>query len=497
MKVVIVSTFVVEGGAPIAAYRLHKGLREIGLESHMLVKINNSIEDPDIHAVNMSGLKSQAKEKAFFLLEKQINRLKRTELSNTYFSPPYPTLSLADLDLIRDADVINLHWVAKFLSAESISRILDLGKPVVWTLHDQNPFTGGCHYSAGCVRFREDCGGCPQLKPDRSELPRKVLKTKTGLWGDRLTVVTPSRWLGQSAGTSRVFRDCRIETIPNSLETEVFVPMDKAVAKAELGLNPQAFGLLLGAYTGFEKRKGYAELLSALRICLEDDRFREMNEAGLVEILSFGPPQDDLKEFFLEVKSFGYIEDQRRLAAVYSAADAFLLPSREDNLPNTMLEAMACGTPVLSFEVGGMPDMITNGETGYMARAFDSAAYGENILRLAFDPEGRRLMGHACRSRIEAKYRLADQARNYSELFTDLLQELPAGGAGIAAEPGGHEYEQEISLGSDPMNISREFSTFYREAAEDLEENGEAPKGVAAYLRRVSAKLRKRSGSSG
>lgn len=484
MKIAVLSSFVVEGGAPIAAYRLHKGLRESGQDSHFIVKVK-SVADPYIHPVVVPNLKRRLEEKAFFLLEKQVNRLMRTKLSNTYFSAPYPTLDLTGAELLKSADIINLHWISKFLSVESVAGILNMGKPVVWTLHDQNPFTGGCHYSAGCEKFLENCRDCPQLKNDDFQLPFRVLKKKIQLWKQNLTIVAPSRWLAGSARKSRVFRDFRIDVIPNSLETQLFKPTPKKQAKQELGLNPDAFSLLLGAFTGFEKRKGYAELLEALRFCLRDERFKKMNQDGLIEILAFGPPQDDLDRFFMEIRSFGYITDNAHLAKVYSAADGFLLPSREDNLPNTMLEAMACATPVLSFEVGGMPDMIENGQTGFMAPPFDSQKFGEKILKLAFVVD-RDQMGRSCRSLIEKKFKLQDQARNYLGLFQDLLKGSKRTDTQTDPILSDYRIPEEIHVESKSFFVSREFSPLYKQSYKKLMIEGK----FKAYLRNLKGKLK-------
>ena len=484
MKIAVLSSFVVEGGAPIAAYRLHKGLHESGLDSHFIVKVK-SVADPQVHPVVVPNLKSRMEEKAFFVLERQVNKYMRTELSNTYFSVPYPTLDLTEVELLQSADIINLHWVSKFLSVESIAGLLNMGKPVVWTLHDQNPFTGGCHYSAGCEKFQEDCSDCPQLKNDEFQLPFKVLKKKSQLWKQNLSIVTPSRWLADSARQSLVFRDLRIDVIPNSLETNIFIPTPKKQAKQELGLNPDAFALLLGAFTGFERRKGYSELLEALRICLRDERFKKMNQDGLIEILAFGPPQDDLKEFFMDVRSFGYVADAARLAKIYSAADAFLLPSREDNLPNTMLEAMACATPVLSFEVGGMPDMIENGKTGFMAPAFDSQKFGEQILKLAFAVD-RDQMDQACRSLIEKKFKLLDQAQNYLGIFQDLLKSSQVSAARIIPATADNSGREEIQVESKGFFVPREFLPLYKQAYKKLLAEGK----LKIYLRNLKSKVK-------
>ncbi len=484
MKIAVFSSFVIEGGAPIAAYRLHKGLLESGQDSRLIVKTKSG-SDPQVHPVVVPNLKKRREEKAFFLLEKQVNKFMRTELSNTYFSVPYPTIVLNGAELLASTDIFNLHWVSKFLSVESIAGLMNMGKPVVWTLHDQNPFTGGCHYSAGCEKYQENCRDCPQLKNDEFQFPFRVLKKKTRLWKQNLTIVAPSRWLAGLAQKSRVFRDFRIEVIPNSLDAQVFEPTPKKQAKQELGLNPDAFALLLGAYTGFEKRKGYAEMVEALRFCLRDERFNKMNQAGMLEILAFGPLQDDLDEFFMDIRSFGYITDHTRLAKVYSAADGFLLPSREENLPNTMLEAMACATPVLSFEIGGIPDMVKNGETGFMAPPFDSQKFGEQILKLAFAAD-RDQMGRACRSLIEKEFKLQDQAQKYLGLFEDLRKVSQKTAAQTDPQASDSRVLKEIQVESKDFYVAREFLPLYRQVYKKLLIEGK----FKALLRNLKDRLK-------
>lgn len=467
INVSILSSFDIEGGAPIAAYRLHKGLREMNQHSVLIVK-RKTVRDPDVVPVVVKNLKSRVEEHLFRLMEKQLNDQNRTDITNTYFSPPYLTLDFTNADLIHKADIINLHWVAKFLSPESVSLLLGLGQPVVWTLHDQNPFTGGCHYSAGCEKYQKNCSDCPQIKDNHLQIPFHVLKNKRKLWKKNLTIVTPSRWLAGCAKKSRVFKDFRIEVIPNSLETAVFRPKNIEQAKKELGLAPGSFTLLLGAYTGFEKRKGFKELLDVIRYCLQDERFAKMNHNGDVDLVAFGPPQKELKQLTAGIKSFGYINDNERLATIYSAADIFLLPSREDNLPNTMLEAMACGTPVLSFEVGGMPDMVENGVTGYMAPPFDSKKFGDLVLRLAFNEQERKHMGVNCRRLIEDKFKLKNQAENYLDLFHDLLREAGRVPRDQESNASDITKKRDIVLSEKDFKIPKDFSNLYKKAALEL-----------------------------
>ncbi|MCX6579492.1 MAG: glycosyltransferase [Candidatus Aminicenantes bacterium] len=427
MKIAIISTYDNYGGASIATLRLHKGLRSLNRDFAMIVRYKNT-NDPDIYAVFRKNMGMSIEEEIFKSMENLAYDQNRTDLSNTLLSLPYPGYDLSKTGVIRDADIINLHWTAHFQSVESITSLLNLGKPVVWTLHDQNAFTGGCHYSAGCIKYREDCRDCPQLKDNCYQIPFHILNNKVKNWQhcrDNLVIVTPSRWLADCARESKLFRGLRVETIPNSLETEEFMPLEKKTARKELDLGhgqPGQVVLLFGAVTGNEKRKGFQHLVQALRYCLRDPGFKYLAKNGGVKILTFGPSQGDLKELDIEIQSIGYIDGNRKLAALYSASDLFVLPSLEDNLPNTMLESMACGTPVVSFAVGGMPDLIQDGVTGGMAPCFDTGKLGQIILDLVFDADKREQMGRNCRQVIEKNFKLQDQAANYIELFNELTK---------------------------------------------------------------------------
>ena len=249
MKILQISTYDIRGGAARAAYRLHRGLREMGHDCRMAVRHKDTTDDSVKRII--PNLRGQKDERGFFLdvvIQGHYIDSHRTEISNTLFSLPYPGYDLSRLSVVREADVINLHWVAQYQSPLTLHRLFSLGKPVVWTLHDQWPFTGGCHYAAGCEKYRSDCDGCPQLSDDRFGLPGAVLKDKERFFKNaQLTVVTPSRWMGTCARESRLFGDLRVEVIANSLEIDVFAPMAKGEAKERLGLSSDTVTLLFGA----------------------------------------------------------------------------------------------------------------------------------------------------------------------------------------------------------------------------------------------------------
>ncbi len=417
MKVVTVSTYDIKGGAAKAAYRLHRGIVQGGHAGSMLVRIKNSSDDSVIQA-ELNDSVSQRIE-AFSLhtfIQKRYIDKRRTSRSNTIFSLAYPGYDVSETAVIVDADIINIHWINLFQSITTLKKIFDLGKPIVWTLHDQWAFTGGCHYSAGCQGYYEDCSPCPQLSIDPFNLPAAILKDK--IESSRcanLTVVTPSQWLADCARKSSLFRNARIEVIPNSVETDLFYPVDKDAAKKALNISPETRTILFGAETGNESRKGFNELIRAFKQC-------EFENASKVRLLIFGEPNQELQSLNIPVTSFGYIESQQMLRNVYSAADLFVLPSLEDNLPNTMLESMACGTPVVAFNIGGMPDLIENSRTGLTVTPFDCGELGKAIARfLKENPDSLKSMNRNCSDLIRQYYTQEKQAEKYLSLYEDML----------------------------------------------------------------------------
>ena len=502
MHISILSTFDSFGGASIAAMRLWKGLRLLNREAVMIV-MHKQTNRPYIYPVSLTSPRVETERKIFWNIRQKEIEENRPPLSNTRFSFPYPGYDLSGTEVIHRSDIINLHWVAEFQSVETIARLLETGKPVVWTLHDANAFTGGCHYSAGCEKYTEDCRDCPQLMDNHYQIPFHVLENKIALWRKNVTIVTPSRWLGECARKSQLFRNSRVEVIPNSLETDIFKPREQKQARKEIKSDPQALTLLFGAATGNEKRKGFYKLLQAMKYCLQDTTFRNLAINGRIKILTFGPPQEDLEKLEIEIKSLGYVHDNNHLAAIYSAADIFILPSLEDNLPNTVLEAMACGTPVIAFDAGGIPDMIENDVTGYLAPGFDPREMGTSILKLLFDQDKRRQMSLNCRQVIEQKFKLKDQAGLYLELFHDLLPGNRDRKIGKEGESGGYRVcgnitgeEEEILLTAYESKVHYAFFGLYHKWAihvniQDKSLVGKMRRYMKRFLKKVKKVIRK------
>ncbi len=417
MRIVHLSSSDIVGGAARAAFRLHKALLKAGDDSLMLVASKSSTAGS---VWEMAPLKDDRSLWAYLLQTHYIDR-NRTELSNTYFSLGWPGLDLAAHPLIASADVLHLHWVANFLAPCSIARLQRLGKPVVWTLHDQRAFTGGCHYSAGCDGFTTYCEQCPQLAADRCQLPATNLADQKRLWRPQeLTIIALSRWMAQCVARSAVLQRSRVEIIPNSIETDVFVRLNKARARERLGWPPDAFCLLFGADYAAEKRKGFRELLEALKLCQADEAFARDARERKVQLACFGHPSPELEQCGIPLKSLGYVTTDAELVRAYAAANLFVLPSLEDNLPNTILEAMSCGTAVAAFDCGGVPDMVSDPATGRLAPTGDVRALSRILLDLSRKPEELDKMGRTARKVVEDKFTAELQTRRIRALYKEL-----------------------------------------------------------------------------
>lgn len=422
MKVALINTSDVRGGAARAAYRLHKGFLKCAIDTNILVRHKLSSDEKVFRVVPENPVEMDVNYNSLNLIQKNYIDKNRTDISNTIFNLPYPGYDLSHLSIVHDADIINLHWIANYQSPHTIRKLIDLGKPVVWTLHDQWAFTGGCHYSAGCNNYKTNCSNCPQLANDTNSIAYAILRDKLDYFtGVNLTIVSPSKWLAECAKESKLFNEYRVETIPNSLETDYFTPLPKEEAKNKLGLSGDTITILFCAENGKVKRKGYNELVESLRVFSSSPKIQNLLSSNRIKLICFGQPNDNLFLLNIPTIPLGYLESDEEIRNAFCAADIYVLPSIEDNLPNTMLESMSCGTPVIAFDTGGMRDMIVDGKTGMLVPFRDTKNMGKAILDLVLNREKREGIGKNCRTLIENNYSLEVQAKNYSKLFQDLL----------------------------------------------------------------------------
>lgn len=415
-----VSTYDARGGAGIAATRLHLALRGAGAKSNHLVRFKTG-NDPHTYIGDAADFEVTDDAIVARAIQSEYIDRQRTPRSNTLFSLDYPGIDIARHPILTRSDVVNLHWITSFLSIESIGSLLLAGIPVVWTLHDQHAFTGGCHYSGGCLGFMQDCSGCPQLCADPHGLASARLRDRMALFSapQLTTLVAPSEWMRQCALRSSVFRDAEIVTIFNSVPIERLSPGSRREARRELGLDAVSPCILFGAESHAEKRKGFAELMTALQARLGDPSTAATLRR--ITILCFGDAVKELANSGLRVVSLGKIDEELRLRLAYVSADLFVLPSQEDNFPNTVLEALACGTPVLAFDVGGIPEAVRHGETGWLVPPGDTEALGHALTDLLGDQTRLEAWSVAARKDAVARFSPAVQSQRYLQLYDDVL----------------------------------------------------------------------------
>ncbi|MCK6690665.1 MAG: glycosyltransferase family 4 protein [Thermoanaerobaculia bacterium] len=323
--------------------------------------------------------------------------------------------------LAREADILHLHWINQgFLSLKNIRQLAALGKPVVWTLHDMWAFTGGCHYSGDCLGFRLSCGMCPYLRaPGPGDLSHRIWKKKQEQLPENIHFVTCSEWLAGEARSSSLLRDYPVTAIPNPIDADVFKPLSPAERMAfrqSKGIGRDALLLLFVAMKVKETRKGFHLLLRALQ------ELKNLHPALPVELLVLGQSDPaELQALPYPYHALGLVRDTASLVSVYGAADVFVIPSLEDNLPNTVMESMACGTPVAGFETGGIPEMVGHLQEGFIAPQGDSEALAKGIYRLARGETPVDTFRKAAREKVERQYANAAVGEQYIRLYRNLL----------------------------------------------------------------------------
>lgn len=420
MRLAQVSYFDVAGGAAQAAYRLHRGLVDLGAASTMLV-YQRDTDDPTVAVVQPDPEADAAHRedvRATFVADSEgldVLRAPGFIPFHTGRAVAGPALERA----VHDADVVNLHWVRALVDWQTFFASRPRRQAVVWTLHDMHPFTGGCHYAAACDGFARTCGACPVLNspPGRADdlstrVQRRKVAALRAFSGAALHIVSPSRWLADQAARSTVFAGLPVSVIPYGLDTVRFHPgVDGAAARHALEIGPDTTVILFVAQAVTDRRKGLDVLDAALgRLAPRNDVLILVVGDGTFPFTGGWP-----------ARHIGPVADPAALARLYALADLTVVPSREDNLPNTVLESLASGTAVLGSRIGGIADMITDGENGALAPPDDIPAWSAALDRLLADPETLAAMGRRGRARAERDHALSVQARRYLDLYGQLL----------------------------------------------------------------------------
>ncbi|MCR9295586.1 MAG: glycosyltransferase [bacterium] len=425
MKIAIVSSRA-SGGAGLAALRLHQGLLEHGTDSTFVnlqhIDAAMRMERPRILYRCIPA--------AYF---KRVLRLIRSRLARERLSDRVyenfsdfisPRATCYDLDL-ASYSAINLHWTNGLVDIPGLYRVLPKNIPLIFTLHDMNLFTGGCHYTMQCERFASGCGACPALNSNRfRDRSRRNFVAKQKFFGsvpsERAHIVTLCKWMAEEVARSPILQRFESTQIVNGLNSDAFKPVDKQSARKSLGLDTCAPTILFISDVITNFRKGFDLFCEALPLIKQT--------IPHLQAISVG--KDASFEKHLPIRPLGSLDNEISLSQAYSAADLFVIPSRQDNLPNCVVESLYCGTPVCGFEIGGLPDMISHGKNGWLSKDISGQGLAIVVLESLNWLTKNRFDYVTCRNQAMQRYSLSAQASAYRNLF-----ERVVGKHGTPADP--------------------------------------------------------------
>lgn len=371
MKILIINTYDIQGGAARAANRLHQALLGSGIDSKMLVQKKYS-DDTTILQI----FKNSKYQNIFHAFRSHLDQFPLKYYKNktkTLFSPGWvPFSGISDKIESIDPDIVHLHWICGGMVP--IEELKKIKRPIVWSLHDMWAFTGGCHYDENCGKYISCCGSCPVLGSKKENDLSKynfTRKMKTYSKIDNLTVIGLSSWISDCARKSMLLSQYPVINLPNPIDTKQFFPVEKQKARLTLNLPLNKKLILYGAMSATsDPRKGYSLLEKALQIIPQGDD---------IELLVFGGSKPkNANDFGFKSHYLDYISEDI-LHLLYCAADVMVVPSLQENLSNSIMESLSCGTPVVAFNIGGNGDMIKHKNNGYLAEPFSPESLAEGI----------------------------------------------------------------------------------------------------------------------
>jgi glycosyltransferase involved in cell wall biosynthesis len=417
MRVLIINTSERIGGAAIAANRLMDALRNNGIQAKMLVR------DKQTDNITVIGLKKSLWSIWQFVWERIViwkaNHFKQhnlfaVDIANTGTDiTTYPEF--------KEADTIHLHWVNQgMLSLKDLKKILQSGKPIVWTMHDMWPCTGICHHARECDKYHKECHHCPYLYNGgaKKDLSHQTFKKKKELYQlSPITFITCSQWLKERAGQSALLEQHPIVHIPNPIKTNLFTPRNKVEARQKCNLPTDKKLILFGSVKITDKRKGIDYFIESCKI-LAEKHPELVNNLG---VAVYGKESEQLKSLVpFQVYALDYISNEKELVNVYNAVDLYVTPSLEENLPNTIMEAMACGIPCVGFNVGGIPEMIDHLHNGYVAD-YKSAEDFANGIHWTLSESEYQSLSEEARRKVTSSYSESTIAKKYIEVYNKII----------------------------------------------------------------------------
>lgn len=419
LKILHISESDLGGGAALAAFRQHQALRESGLDSTMVVDRKRS-NDPTVRSLSpIMNLPTRVANKfRSWQMSSELAAYKPTASPRLeLFSDDRVAKSFNWTEIIEAADVVNLHWIAGMLDYQRFFKIVPRSKAIVWTLHDMHAFTGGCHYSYECQAFTNQCGYCPQLGLiHKNDFSYRVLGRKLSALAGRdpnnTLIVADSHWLAEQARISALFKDFTVKVIHYGVDARIFNPSRRGVAKAALGIPEETQVVLFVADNVTNYRKGFDLLCEALSyVALEQPPL----------LLSVGS-SGDLPTFQQEHRALGSITSEFFLSLVYSASDVFVAPSRAEAFGQVALEASACGTPVVAFDTGGLPDIVEDSRSGLLVRAGETKSMAQAIMQILSDTRLKDRMGQRGATIAIEKFSRHQNAEAYAASYRGLCE---------------------------------------------------------------------------
>jgi len=418
MKVLHINNSDTIGGAARACFNIHNAILSEGVDSKILVQTKSG-KDRNVFQAGTGSFSE-----LFTLMRKGIDfslisLLTRKEHGR--FSFPLFGLSLSKNNLVREADILHLHWINEgFFSLKTLRDLYKLNKPIVWTLHDMWAFTGGCHYDNNCGNYSSRCGNCPALKlKGDHDTSSTIFARKIELFnGAKIHFVTCSKWLAGEAKLSTLLEQFNVTPIPNPINTELYSVNDKAISKRRLNLSIEKLHLLFATMTLKETRKGFHILLNALKLLNENHPHLK----DKIELIVMGAgDQTHFREIPFKTIFTGRLTNDKEIVNCYNAADLFVAPSIQDNLPNTVMEALSCGVPTAAFNIGGMSDMIDHQQNGYLAEEVSPEKLAEAINWLAVKLIEDNDLGIKARKKVIDNFTEKIVAKKYLNLYESVL----------------------------------------------------------------------------
>ena len=408
MNILIVSTHDQQGGAAIAAYRLLEALNRNGANARMLTI------DKQSDNANVIEVGNRLINKGRFIAERGAIFIQNGFSKKNLFdiSLANTGVSITNHPEFKKADIIHLHWINQgMLSIREIGKIVATGKKIVWTMHDMWPFTGICHHAGQCNHFEKGCGMCPYLdNPSKHDISYSTFMLKQAAYSQgNIHFVACSNWLKDLAVKSKLTMHHKVSSISNPINTEQYKPKDKVTLRKALNLPIDKKIILFAAAKVSDKRKGIGYLVEASKI------IAQQKNNNSVFLIAGGNSEELIKQLALPAINVGYIASAD-MPNIYNAVDLFVTPSLQENLPNTIMESMACGTPCVGFNIGGIPEMIDHKQNGYVANYKDAQDLANGLLWVLEENTTETLSVNA-RYKAETNYSETTIAKKYIEIY--------------------------------------------------------------------------------